>query len=715
MKNIYRFVLVAVAAMGFVACSMENEPVVENNEKGTVVTVTADLDATRSGFAGMEGNVFKSQWDGNEKFHYYDTEFGSSNYATNEYGSAGSKASVTIELSGTSSNGGTLRFCTPSTSAMADATGFNCFVPTTQTPLADSCDPAAHILTAEYSYEGAIPAAITAEFQHYAAYGRMTLKNMELHDSVELDGEENYIGKVLVSIDSKQYTLNAENIVADESGNYVFWFACDAAAPTTMSVVVFDKAGCTYTKTLNLEGRNFSFEQGKVTKFNVNMADATYVNNEEDNTVTAATILTDFDYGELYSGRYTFYNADGDEVVIYLNADDAPNHNAIKSGDYALSETTSPASGYFRINRLTIDGVQYMGEVLNLAEATMNVSLDANGNYVVTFEIVIGYGGDYAIRFDIAYTEINDELVPYTEQLATPTNLAYSIDGTSATITWDAVENADKYYVWCNNGIEAQTVTETTATFTGLTEGQSYVVTVRAQPADGSTSYRESDASENVEFTVPYGSAEQLAMPVITATATADTATVSWEAVTNASGYSVTLGDQSQTVAAGVTSAEFTGLTPETEYDVTVVAKGDGTQYTDSAAATTTVTTEAEQSGGNTGGPVDMTGCSVVISEFSSYGQPVLVSTTAGGKTITFRQRLQSSARDYTVTTATDITDDLYGIWSVTIDGVAATSASGTVTVTKGGMPWAPTWGYSFNMVVDGITYTGTAGSVTIQ
>ena len=92
----------------------------------------------------------------------------------------------------------------------------------------------------------------------------------------------------------------------------------------------------------------------------------------------------------------------------------------------------------------------------------------------------------------------------------------------------------------------------------------------------------------------------QLATPTnLSATSTSNTATISWTAVANASSYDVTVGTTTQNVT--TTTATFDGLTPDTTYNVSVVAVGDGTNYTDSTAATTTVKTLAESSGGDEG------------------------------------------------------------------------------------------------------------------
>ena len=90
----------------------------------------------------------------------------------------------------------------------------------------------------------------------------------------------------------------------------------------------------------------------------------------------------------------------------------------------------------------------------------------------------------------------------------------------------------------------------------------------------------------------------QLAAPTnLSATATTNTATISWDAVANASSYNVTVGTTTKNVT--TTTATFDGLTPDATYNVRVVAVGDGVSYTNSEDATTTVKTLAESGGGD--------------------------------------------------------------------------------------------------------------------
>ncbi|MDX1675218.1 MAG: fibronectin type III domain-containing protein, partial [Longimicrobiales bacterium] len=71
-----------------------------------------------------------------------------------------------------------------------------------------------------------------------------------------------------------------------------------------------------------------------------------------------------------------------------------------------------------------------------------------------------------------------------------PANVAVSITGTTLTVVWDAVPAAESYDVSVTGDEDSfsQTVTETTATFTDLIEGETYAVLVTARNSGGSRS-----------------------------------------------------------------------------------------------------------------------------------------------------------------------------------------------------------------------------------
>lgn len=82
----------------------------------------------------------------------------------------------------------------------------------------------------------------------------------------------------------------------------------------------------------------------------------------------------------------------------------------------------------------------------------------------------------------------------------------------------------------------------------------------------------------------------QLDPPSVTATTTANSVTLTWDADANATGYEVTFNGETTTVT-DATSFTASDLTASTDYSYSVVAKGDGVSYTDSAATSGTATT----------------------------------------------------------------------------------------------------------------------------
>lgn len=521
MKNIFKMMLVAVAAIGITSCSTEQEQfVVDSVGTTTVFEISMSFDETRSQFNGLNdaGTAYTSVFGGYEKFNYTmrstDGVYSSQGNIEPNAEFTGSLIRPTITINGTPSNytGGTFRICSPASSALASYNGFTIAVPAKQVPLADSCDPAAHIVYGECTMDGSTNLPVLME--HYAAYGCMTLNRM---DERLAEGER--IRNVIITINSHNYTLDPSNVVDN-----VFWFACEAEKPTTMKVTVNtyadgDEEGSTYAKTFDLtkNGGSFTFNKGEVAKFKVNMM-ADDVDVSEAPVVVADYLLTDIYYTTRYNGGFYLYNDNNEYVVIKLNADDFDTgteyeadgsyrnyytHNSIKTGEYSWTESATPAAGYFRINRYMFDGneVTTFGEFVNTETAKLTVELDENGRYIIKLFFELGYSADFKITYDIGYSEVVDEqLDPMKNALATP-DPDVEIDGTSATISWAAIDNADSYYVWCSNGVVESAYKATSITLDGLTEGDSYKVTVKALPEEGSSLYKES-AEGVIEFEI---------------------------------------------------------------------------------------------------------------------------------------------------------------------------------------------------------------------
>ena len=532
-------VLVAVAAMGMLACQNEPETVVSGNDNAqkTTIEVIADLENTRSAFGEKGGDgAYASVWQGGEQVKAavatYNTEYSYGDvayYVVDESNvttvtATGSVAQFSLTFDYLSATSGTLLIASPAGSVDFDTTnyyydgdkpGFVVTIPTEQTPLAASVDPAAHILTATYT--GSFANAIKPEWEHAAAYAKMTLKNF----NAEIDN-------VVVTIDSKKYTLNPDNV----EGN-VFWFACVAnEAPSTVKVTVNTTDEKAYTKTLDLaaggNGGGLPFAKGNVAEFSVNMDGITPDEG-------GADVGSSLDFTGAYMWDTIAWNAAGyfkitsstnahgssSYVYIYLNEADRPNNNSIKPGTYtAATNDKTPDVGYFCAR---------VGASGSAAFWSMYESgLPAGATLVVNY-----YDGKYQILFTKSATE--------------------------------------------SHGYE------------GFTEGW-------VAPGTGGGEEPEPDPDP-----------VQLAAPTnLSATATTNTATISWNAVDNASSYDVTVGITTKNVT--TTTATFDGLTPDATYEVSVVAVGDGTNYTNSTAATTTVKTLAEETGGDDpDGPIVLT------------------------------------------------------------------------------------------------------------
>ena len=556
MKNLFtKMVLVAVAAMGMLACQNEPETVVSGNDNAqkTTIEVIADLENTRSAFGEKGGDgAYASVWQGGEQvkaavvtynsnYSYGDVayyEVDESDVAT--VTATGSVAQFSLTFDYLSATSGTLLITSPAGSVDFDTTnyyydgdepGFVVTIPTEQTPLAASVDPAAHILTATYT--GSFANAIKPEWEHAAAYAKMTLKNFD----AEIDN-------VVVTIDSKKYTLNPDNV----EGN-VFWFACEAnEAPSTVKVTVNTTDEKAYIKTLDLtagNGMGLPFAKGNVAEFSVNMDGITP---DEGGTDVGSSL----DFTGAYMWDTIAWNAAGyfkitsstnahgssSYVYIYLNEADRPNNNSIKPGTYtAATNDKTPDVGYF-CARVGASGSAAFWSMYESA-------LPAGATLVVNY-----YDGKYQILFTKSATE--------------------------------------------SHGYE------------GFTEGW-------VAPGTGGGEEPDPDPVTPVQLAAPTN---------LSATATTNTATISWNAVDNASSYDVTVGITTKNVT--TTTATFDGLTPDATYEVSVVAVGDGTNYTTSPAATTTVKTLAEETGGDDPG-VDVVGFTKVnlvsVSKASYYGR----------------------------------------------------------------------------------------------
>ena len=172
----------------------------------------------------------------------------------------------------------------------------------------------------------------------------------------------------------------------------------------------------------------------------------------------------------------------------------------------------------------------------------------------------------------------------------------------SIKITWSSVANATGYQVIYaedgSNDYSFATTTGTTFTATGLTAGKSYKFKVRVA---GTSSKAPSVFSLERTFATTGGTTTLPTPNVSVSAKTTSTATVSWDAVTGASGYALiykTPSDSEYTtveLSSTETSYKFTGLTAESKLYVRVRAKGNSPNSTTSDYSATLIVTPQVQ------------------------------------------------------------------------------------------------------------------------
>lgn len=167
-------------------------------------------------------------------------------------------------------------------------------------------------------------------------------------------------------------------------------------------------------------------------------------------------------------------------------------------------------------------------------------------------------------------------------------------------------------------------------------------------------------------------------------------ATLSWDAVANASSYTVKVGTTEYT-GVNTNSYNATGLTAGTQYTWTVKAVGDGISYSTSAyAANANFTTEAEQGGGEPSGDGTWTLCS--ISDLTS--SDIFVIVDADSKKAMTNNNGTSSAPTAAAVTISQDGNTITGVTDVMKWNISGNASDGYTIYPNGS---TTTWLYCTN------------------
>ena len=285
MKKILKTSLWALTALAaFAGCRQAEQ---EFPEPGSLKTVRFQAGAadTRTAFAAPENGVYRTLWTENDRDILLSMNYGKAVNSAVTPAEDGETAwfEASFEASAATSPY-TFYAVSPASAARAispSRSAWSVYVAADQKPLENSVDEAAQLLVAKSAASTAFPEKVQLHFAHLTAYGRLSLKNLELEDAtvskVELTFSTPVVGEWYWAEDGALTSNGASHTITldtDASGD--LWFACAPVdvSGQTLSLSVYTTHGILSKEITFPEGRKFT--SGKVARFSVDMAGITF-------------------------------------------------------------------------------------------------------------------------------------------------------------------------------------------------------------------------------------------------------------------------------------------------------------------------------------------------------------------------------------------------------------------------------------------------------
>ena len=199
------------------------------------------------------------------------------------------------------------------------------------------------------------------------------------------------------------------------------------------------------------------------------------------------------------------------------------------------------------------------------------------------------------------------------------------------------------------------------------------------------------------------GEVTKLATPSVSGLVSGNAATVSWQEVAGAKNYTVTLnGGNAKTVETAYIT--YQNLDYSTTYTVSVVANpADTAVNSASDPGTATFTTEANPGGGNEGGNTGGESFEGWVFDASLDMGSLLVTLTDGTHTVTMTLNQLAGGTFYLNG------DGVLNASNITVNGVAAESASGTMEMSS-----TSSYYIVLDCYINGVHYTGTSNNPVV-
>lgn len=285
MKNLFKSMMtVAVAAMAFASCSTNFTDEVSYGEKVQFTVNAVNDEITRSTFGEPAEGKYPTLWEGNEKFVINVNGEGdgkTTSDVTAKFSEDKRGAYLTVGYELASQSDYTLHAMVPASACVFNSItagkGWQVTIPTAQTPKANSCDAAAQILIGVSETKTTTAESFDMTFKHAVAYGKMSLKNLNLGDatisSVAITSTKNIAGRFYINHKTGAYSDNsgAKSITINTASTDNIWFALAPVdvSGTALSIIVNTNKG-TFTKEVTMPA-NRVFEAGKISAFGIDM------------------------------------------------------------------------------------------------------------------------------------------------------------------------------------------------------------------------------------------------------------------------------------------------------------------------------------------------------------------------------------------------------------------------------------------------------------
>ena len=276
-----KYCLAALSALAvFAGCGVQEQEITVPDSVKTVRFHAATAD-TRTAFAEAVNGEYATLWTGNDSEILLSLNYGEAEKSAVTVSADGRTATFEAAFDASSASAPyTFYAVSPASAARAispSRKAWSVSIAADQTPSALSVDESAQLLVAKTAAVSQLPDEVDLHFSHLTAYGRLSLKNLELGEAkvVKVDlvfstpivgewywGED---GTLTANGDSHTITLHT-----DATGD--LWFACapvDVSGQTLKMVLFTDHGNLTKEITFP-EGR--SFASGKVARFSVDMS-----------------------------------------------------------------------------------------------------------------------------------------------------------------------------------------------------------------------------------------------------------------------------------------------------------------------------------------------------------------------------------------------------------------------------------------------------------